>query len=440
MRDEQMDHMDELIREASNSHHAAYDDKAWEKMEVLLDEHLPLKKDKRRPAIFFILLLLVTGTLVFSILYQVKHKKENTSEKSKIAATSLHPKVITSQQQDPGKPAKVLTTYQDNLPPSLIKDGDTNTGSGFFKEPLSKKHLAATRATIRTSAPTPDEDINENDNTVGDNNESPEKSGKRPVDKTFLNNPSADILTNETANPGVKNPVKDSTAYLAAKDTSTKPAQAITKPPSKPAVKKGFTNNFAISLSAGPDLSFVNNSNAGKSRINYGVGVSYNVAQRITVRSGFYVAQKTYSAKGTDYHPPVGYWTYNTYLEKVDADCKVYEVPLSVSYNFKQSKNHSWFAGVGFSTFIMKRETYNYLYKNSWGQDMRKTWTLLNGNEQYFSVLTISGGYQYKLSRYVSILAEPYFKAPLRGIGFGKIKLNSGGVLFTASVKPFAKK
>jgi hypothetical protein len=35
-------------------------------------------------------------------------------------------------------------------------------------------------------------------------------------------------------------------------------------------------------------------------------------------------------------------------------------------------------------------------------------------------------------------MVEPYFKLPLSGVGFGKVKLNSGGVLVTAVIKPFA--
>jgi hypothetical protein len=34
-------------------------------------------------------------------------------------------------------------------------------------------------------------------------------------------------------------------------------------------------------------------------------------------------------------------------------------------------------------------------------------------------------------------MAEPYLELPLNGIGFGKINLNSTGLLFTLVVKPF---
>ena len=65
---------------------------------------------------------------------------------------------------------------------------------------------------------------------------------------------------------------------------------------------------------------------------------------------------------------------------------------------------------------------------------------MTNENKHYFSVVTLSGGYQYKLNNRFSFIAEPYVKIPLSGIGLGKIKLNSTGILVTAAIKPFAKK
>ena len=37
-------------------------------------------------------------------------------------------------------------------------------------------------------------------------------------------------------------------------------------------------------------------------------------------------------------------------------------------------------------------------------------------------------------------MIEPYVKLPLTGIGYGKVKLNSGGILFSIGIKPFAAK
>ena len=63
-----------------------------------------------------------------------------------------------------------------------------------------------------------------------------------------------------------------------------------------------------------------------------------------------------------------------------------------------------------------------------------------NENSHIFSVINLSGGYQYHFSDRFSLMAEPYVKIPLSGVGQGKVNLNSGGILFTAGFKPFLKK
>jgi hypothetical protein len=89
------------------------------------------------------------------------------------------------------------------------------------------------------------------------------------------------------------------------------------------------------------------------------------------------------------------------------------------------------------STFIMKKENYDYLYEYPNGTTYSRTKVIDNEYKHYFSVLTLSGGYQYKINKTFSLTAEPYIKFPLTGIGFGKVKLNSGGVLFSLGIKPF---
>jgi hypothetical protein len=39
----------------------------------------------------------------------------------------------------------------------------------------------------------------------------------------------------------------------------------------------------------------------------------------------------------------------------------------------------------------------------------------------------------------MSLTVEPYFKLPLQGVGYGKVKLNSGGIVFTLSTRLFDK-
>ncbi|MGB5027231.1 MAG: hypothetical protein WBO38_01940, partial [Chitinophagaceae bacterium] len=137
--------------------------------------------------------------------------------------------------------------------------------------------------------------------------------------------------------------------------------------------------------------------------------------------------------------PPAVFYSYYPYLEKVDADCKVYELPLTFSYNFGRTKQQHWFASAGISSYLMKTEAYNYFYKTSpLGPTVNRKWGIENKNKHLFSVLGISAGYQRNLSKSLSIIAEPYLKLPMSGVGYGKVKLNSAGLLFSIAVKPFS--
>jgi len=89
----------------------------------------------------------------------------------------------------------------------------------------------------------------------------------------------------------------------------------------------------------------------------------------------------------------------------------------------------------------MKSETYDYSYKYiPGGQTLTGNWSVKNENQHYFSSVTLAAGYQRTLSKNISVMVEPYIKLPVSGVGYGRVKLNSGGVLFSIGVKPFNSK
>jgi len=57
----QFEEFDKKMREAADHHHPNYDEKAWVKMEKLLDKHLPVEEDRRRFLFLIILLFLGLG-------------------------------------------------------------------------------------------------------------------------------------------------------------------------------------------------------------------------------------------------------------------------------------------------------------------------------------------------------------------------------------------
>ena len=162
---------------------------------------------------------------------------------------------------------------------------------------------------------------------------------------------------------------------------------------------------------------------------------------RFSVRAGFYAARKVYTADPEDYHPPYNFWNYYSNLKNIEANCKVYEIPVTVDYKISSNKKQSWFVSAGVSSLLMKEETYDYYYKpNSSPTYLTYSRTIYDQNKHYFSVLNLSGGYTRVLNKTISLQAEPYVKLSMTGVGYGKVDLNSGGILFSAIIKPFAKK
>jgi len=471
--------MDHIIRDAAENHHPAYNDKAWEKMEAMLDKQLPQKKDRRKYIFFLLFFLLLGGGVLYSV-YQANEGKAKTSgsiagnktgEKTGSPDVKNPPVQQSDLQHNASTPADAGNASKTNAASQVVPDpvsrnpGETNlqpqvnSNESFVKNKRITQP-GKTRSKMRITNPGVTEDgVAVADNKKGNRKNAARKNshGKNKVaiqaatpdteekdDLTITPVEAAKeaIKKDEKADQQVKEEQKKDERVKITEEKEKKKEVAVTenKPASSPDKKKSKKNiagNFGITVSAGPDMSFVSLNKLGKVTLMYGAGLSYDFGKRVTVRAGFYASKKVYDANPDQYHTPGGNYPY---LYNVAAACKVYEIPLSVSYNFAQRKNHSWFGNVGLSSFLMKTEDYNYQYKTPAGQYYNYALAVKDQNKHYFSVLTLSAGYKYKLSRRISLQAEPYVKLPLGGVGAGKVKLNSSGILFTATIKPFARK
>jgi hypothetical protein len=446
--------IDKKIKDAADQYHPAYDDNAWNKMEQMLEKHLPRKKDRRRIIYFLPMILLLSGVIFFVIL------RKETIPSAKISEDTLFK----------NNPEKSLQENQKNSSGEIVaklnpvKPGKKLVPGVKAGNDLSKENVnAVTRATKKIDKLTTQsrvDIINRNsqlrsENTYRDNQE--KQRADKPV-SVELNAKTNSIKKNSTVEPidqteklprkeipdnnnplqEVNNMTKDEKETIKSKEAvNVENPKNVTGNIKQKKTKKSFIQNFGITLGIGPDVSAVRLSNTGRITFNYGAGLSYSFTDKFTLRTGFYVAKKIYSAEEDDYHIPAGSPGNYNYLESVSANCKVYEIPVTLSYNFRKVKNHNWFVSAGLSSYFMKRESYVFFYKYPWGTSDHKSWSVSNRNKHYFSVLDISAGYQYSINKQFSIIAEPYLKIPLSGVGMGKIKLNSAGVLFTVAVKPF---
>jgi hypothetical protein len=460
MQDEELD---KLINDAASQHHPPYDDKAWGKMEQLLDKHLLKKKDWKRPFIFLLGFLLLGSAVIWGTLHLWKNNTTVTTTTNEVRPGAGPNKNFTDTASTKTANAVTGNTAIIALPkqkinlaatgnaggiiskvpallPALAKEQQKNTTQAFSNN-NNKVYKQKARFAVKVKKPVTAYNDAE---VVQQKNKPPQKSDDattidEATKENAATNSPVDILIEEK---------KDAATTLKTDNTNTnnnitavKEKTATNKKATgqqKKKTDKSFTSNFALTVAAGADVSYVSINNTGKLQPVYGTGLSYAIGKHFAISSGLYISKKIYTAAPNQYKTASG--NTNPNLINISGSCKIYDIPLTVYYNFKQVKNHNWFGSLGISSFLMKKETYNYKYKNpATGQLWSYLKSISNENEHYFSVVTLSAGYKYTLNSRFSIFAEPYLKLPLTGVGLGKVKLNSTGLLFTAAVKPFAK-
>lgn len=193
------------------------------------------------------------------------------------------------------------------------------------------------------------------------------------------------------------------------------------------AFKSGLNFRFAIS----PDFSVIPRNSFAKIGNNGAVILEYRFNKHWSLQTGVIRSLKRYIATPEQYNWNTN-WNNPTPLVFVDATCKMLDIPLNFRYDITQKANSRLFASSGFTSYIMLKEVYRYNYKDNANPNIKyREWTTKTGNYP-FSVLNFSLGYERQILRKLSFQAEPFVKIPLGEIAYGKVKLATLGVFFSA--------
>ena len=431
MRSEQID---KKVQEAAEKHHPAYDENAWQKMESLLNQHLPVQKDNERRRVFlllFIFLLLGGGGLLLLSKPWDKNSGIASQSKTNTERVVKENKPKPKNSPTPGPRSIAPNSVEQNTPSSEVVAPDVRVQD---KQSTSQNNNKQRHDLTRTGSGNPGQD---GKNFVDKSQNVQNEISANNIDRSHPGEPTKEITAAQSAVEGKKdeNVKQDVTKNAETKKAETpQTSQAQTAKPPIHKEKSSWLSGFALLFSAGPDVSKAGGSSLGKLTLTYGAGISYT-KNRFTLRTGVYAGRKIYNADPSDYK--LDWQPSNIKFEGADANCYVMEIPVSVYYNFAYKNKSNWFAGAGLSSYIMKTENYNLLFKTANGITYPYPYDVKNENKHYFSVLDLSAGYNLHLSKSVSVSAEPYVKIPLTGIGMGKVQLNSTGVLFTLGIKPF---
>lgn len=449
----QSDNIEDRFRQAADNFTPPLNEEAWKRMEVLLDKD----PKKRKPFIWWWmlgLLFLVTGS---AVLYHYLHTGENKSLEKEAVIAQINRKPTANNQKDhaAGKQQPVTTilpenrlteenletvrkgTREDNNS-KLIVNPDLKPLSGNRKKAhvakpvVRKRYLTGAQANTYSRSKKEQYRAGKEEllNTVQQNKviEDPVAAGPVFSYQRVIYTMSVDIPDSV-----LKHPHNDLVLQDSLQQAINEAVRKAEK--QEPQPKKWY-------LIAAVDRNATHLQKFGTKNIGTVTGgeIGYHVNPFLSIQAGFHAGKKLYFAGPADYKAKPGtYWSNpNIKIMKVDADCYIFDLPLSVRVDVLHSRHQSLYATAGFSSFITKRE--NYVYHYSYSTAYRKSAASYKGNVDLFSSADFSIGFEQKLFKTFYLQAEPYARLPISGIGEGKVKLYSLGIQLGLKYQPLKRR
>ena len=195
---------------------------------------------------------------------------------------------------------------------------------------------------------------------------------------------------------------------------------------------------LVIGFAAGPD--YTNGGGVTNDQLsdNIGITLGYYLTSRLSVNTGLIYTKKYYWTKGDGFRILGWPGTYFP-VEFVNGNCNMWEIPLTVRYDFPAGSKTNFFINGGLSSYLMTKEDYTLFYHNGnriYGKEFESD----QHHNYLFSVLNLSAGFEREIGKGFSFQAEPFLKLPTHGIGLGNTKMNSYGLLFSFRYAPALKK
>jgi hypothetical protein len=479
MSKKQFEHIENKFREAAENYQPSLNQEAWEKMELLLDKDL---NRKPRTAGFWItsllLLLIGTGLGIYLVGSYQPDKQDTRITKPAISSNKIgnstggkKDQPASANETVPGSIGneKSSSTLKEKQQSPRVSTGTSEAASVNAKQVSSAKTVSAvnndkiTKASKESQKKQPR--IASRDNSTKKRGSSavvPKATGQNNLTEgtTHLseknNSQNAEVsktgvadnsqqLTDAVQQPKASAPAVSDSKPVKEQDIAQpliSKAQAESKKeqtaaaPSTSELPKSIESRLYFTASVASDANAIRGSGTGKVTAMYGIGLGYQVNKRFGIQTGIYAGSKRYSTDGANgYYLKPPYWP-TVKIRNIDADCYIFNVPISVRYNAVTRRRGQWYAIAGISSYFMQKESYDYYYYYVGSSTLQHKKEVYGDNNHLFSVVDLSIGYEHRLSKHLSILGEPYIKVPLKGVGEGRVHLYSAGLMLGLKFRP----
>ncbi len=416
MTNRNFEHIDKLFQEGLNrsDDHLNSQEADWLKLKGRLDQN-----EKRKRGVFWltrlggvaalILLFFTIRMLLPEDQKQIIQQAEIQQNDHKLSVEKIQPVASAEVKKTIRKTeSKSYALLTQNKPNRLANAGKKDPGSNSnlaknkpLSDQLSQKHFLDRSSENKTT---------ENDTARVENLSVAAVSNSQTV------NPGRQI--SKQSDTMKSNEQKRSSAYESLFAPNERPNE-LPEP-------KHWYRNLALSVLAAPDYNGVNKLNNASMGNDFGLLITYKISKNWSLSTGGVYGKKIYTTGFSNYNPTKNLWD-EYYPKTVNADCRVLDIPLNVSYTFLNRKNTTISIGSGISSYIMLREDYRFTYVEQ-DPETAVSYHAVNENQHWLRILNFQATFEQRLNSRVSIGFQPYMKIPLSNIGFAGVKLQSLGM------------
>jgi len=409
MTNRNLEDIDKLFREGLDpgEDHLTFQEGDWSKLKERLD-----RNEKRKRGVFWLSRLSGVAALIllfFAIRMFLPESKKPIIQQAEVQQNHQN---VKEEQKQPITSSKVK-----------IKEGQKQ----IIASPEVKKTASKTES--------------DSNNLLAQNKTLKEQSSKKQSTVSPSDKKTSDVDTVRVENLGVPKATAGQTVNLEEHLTSQpevvkspdrkqaaaeEPLFAANEKPNDLPEPEHQPHKLALSVLAAPVYNGVNNLNNASLGHDFGLMVTFKIAKNWSFSTGGVYAKKLYETGFANYNPTKDIWD-EYYPKSVNADCRVLDIPLNISYTFLARKNTTISIGSGISSYIMLREDYRFSYTEN-DSNTPTAYHVVNENQHWLSVLNLQATFEQRLNSRFSISLQPYMKIPLGAIGFAGVKLQSLGM------------
>lgn len=197
-------------------------------------------------------------------------------------------------------------------------------------------------------------------------------------------------------------------------------------PDGKRVIKK---QGFYVGIISGPQLNQVRSQGYNKPSVSTGLLVGYGLNKRISIETGLFFTKKHYQSEGKYFDMEKAKLSMPSGMKvlSLKGSSAVFEIPVKIKYDFLRRTNNSFFASAGVSSYLLTKESNDYLTLIN-GTQQRMIGNYQNATKYFAGSINVSAGYNQKIGNQLSIRMEPYIQMPIKGLGVGAMPVSSAGL------------